>query len=553
MSTPPAAEKTIPGSTPRWGMVIDVNRCVGCQTCTIACKHANDTPPDVQWRKVIDVEQGTFPDVERFFLVTGCQHCAEPPCVPVCPTGATRQREDGLVTMAYDECIGCGYCAVSCPYQARTIVHEERGYFGALTRQEKATAHPDRIGVAQKCTFCKERIDGGLARGLTPGVDPEATPACSSSCISQAIHFGDFRNPASSVARLIATQPSVQLNAEAGTDPQIRYLYSTPAVPGRESAGAAAALDNDDPSDPTVGKLQTLWDWRAAMNWIFGGVGAGLASVAGFAAWFGAIPAARLPMIHLIAATLMSVGLFCVFLKIGRHLRFWRAALRPQSSWMSRELYAAMVFFPAVLASLLSPGVLPSALATLGAAAFLVCQAMILWRARGIPAWRSAHIPWLIVASGLAEGWAALVLLVVASGEMPPRGMLGDGLLLVAAVAFLWLRYLGRDLAGVPARARRVLREVTMLLVPIGHLGPIALLGLALVVPSLAGPSALAAAAGVLVGGAVWKFRVIVHAGFFQGFHLPQVPQRGSGHRAAPARMDASGLVNANGPAASGR
>ena len=73
-------------STPRWGMVIDLNRCVGCQTCTIACKHANDTSPGVQWRRVLDVEQGTFPDVERLFLVVGCQHCADPPCVPVCPT-----------------------------------------------------------------------------------------------------------------------------------------------------------------------------------------------------------------------------------------------------------------------------------------------------------------------------------------------------------------------------------------------------------------------------------------------------------------------------------
>ena len=126
-------------TTPRWGMVVDINRCVGCQTCTIACKHANDTPPGVQWRRVLDVERGAFPDVERLFLVTGCQHCAEPSCVPVCPTGATRQRADGLVTMDYDTCIGCGYCAVSCPYQARTIVHDAKFYYGGPTRQEEQT------------------------------------------------------------------------------------------------------------------------------------------------------------------------------------------------------------------------------------------------------------------------------------------------------------------------------------------------------------------------------------------------------------------------------
>jgi len=193
----------VKGKLPRWGMVIDLNRCVGCQTCTIACKHANDTTPGVQWRRVLDVEQGTFPDVERFFLVVGCQHCADPPCVPVCPTGATRQREDGLVTMDYDVCIGCANCAVSCPYQARTIVHDASGYYGAKTRQEQATAHPERLSVAQKCTFCQDRIETGLERGLKPGVDPEATPACSASCIAQAIQFGDFNDAQSHVSQLV--------------------------------------------------------------------------------------------------------------------------------------------------------------------------------------------------------------------------------------------------------------------------------------------------------------------------------------------------------------
>ena len=169
---------------PRWGMTVDVNRCVGCQTCTIACKHANDTPPGVQWRRVLDVEQGTFPDVERLFLVVGCQHCAEPPCVPVCPTGATRQRADGLVTMDYETCIGCGYCAVACPYQARTIVHDRQWYYGAPTAQETHVAHDERIGVANKCTFCVERVDEGIGLGLSPGTDLEYTPACAASCMS---------------------------------------------------------------------------------------------------------------------------------------------------------------------------------------------------------------------------------------------------------------------------------------------------------------------------------------------------------------------------------
>src|SRR5690606_36732689 len=150
------------------------------------------------------------------------------------PTGATRQRADGLVTMDYDVCIGCAYCAVSCPYQARTIVHDQRWYYGKETRQEKKAAHRERLGVAQKCTFCVDRVDEGLAQGLRPGVDPAATPACSASCIAQAIHFGDFADPDSNVSKLVAENPAFQMHEELGTDPQIKYLYTTPAVPGRD-------------------------------------------------------------------------------------------------------------------------------------------------------------------------------------------------------------------------------------------------------------------------------------------------------------------------------
>ncbi len=103
----------------RWVMIADLRRCVGCQTCTAACKHANATPPDVQWRRVLDMEVGEYPAVKRVFVPVGCMHCADPPCMHVCPSTATRKRADGIVTIDYDLCIGCSYCAVACPYQAR--------------------------------------------------------------------------------------------------------------------------------------------------------------------------------------------------------------------------------------------------------------------------------------------------------------------------------------------------------------------------------------------------------------------------------------------------
>ncbi|MCC6212553.1 MAG: 4Fe-4S dicluster domain-containing protein, partial [Burkholderiales bacterium] len=525
-----------PAQTPRWGMVVDLNRCVGCQTCTAACKHANDTPPGVQWRRVLDVETGSFPDVERLFLVTGCQHCAEPPCVPVCPTGATSQRADGLVVQDYDVCIGCGYCAVACPYQARTIVHEQRWYYGRETAQERAVEHGERLGVAQKCTFCKERVDDGLARGLKPGVHPEATPACAAACIAQAIHFGDFNDPASNVSGLTREQPYLKLNADLGTDPQIRYLYTTPAVPGR-AADAADEERLSDPANPLNGALQQFWDWRAAMNWIFGGTSSGMAVAAWLASAGGAVPAGAVPALHAAAAGLMALGLFFVFLKIGRKLRFWRAISRPQSSWMTREIYVVAAFYPVVLANLVAPR---SWLAPAGgvlALAFLVCQAMILYRARGIPAWRAPLVPWMIVATGLLEGVGLLALLLAGlagSGAMAP-GLPLAALVLVALNATLWIAYraAARE-QGIRPLSRQVIARMSLPLHAIGHALAAALFLLALVDPALLPACTLAGAVAAIAGGAYLKYMLVVHAGFHQGFALPMLPQRGSGVYAAP-------------------
>ena len=527
--------------SPRWGMVIDVNRCVGCQTCTIACKQTNDTAPGVQWRQVLDVEHGTFPDVERLFLVVGCQHCAEPPCVPVCPTGATRQRADGLVTMDYDTCIGCAACAVACPYQARTIVHDHKWYYGAETRQEQAARHDERIGVAQKCTFCDHRIDQAAPLGLTPGVDPDVTPACSASCIAQAIHFGDFNDPASNVAELIRDNDHFQMHAELGTDPQIKYLYETPAVPGRDPEPNDASEDRQrDPANPLVGSLQTYWDWKAAMNWSLGGVGSGFAFVGWLAYLSGDVALATLPYISAVAAIVIAVGLFFVFLKIGRKLRFWRAILRPQTSWMTRELYAAAVFYPAVLASLLWPRPAIVALAALAALAFLYCQARILHASRGVPAWRVRLMPPMLVATGLLEGTALLALAQALTPTLLASGsfLALTGIVLAVLNAGLWAAYRrGAEAQGIGRLARDVIEETTVPLHIVGHALPVVLFAVALA-PSEAAPVALGiGGAAALVGGVYWKFRVILKASYQQGFAMSKIPRRGSGTRAAPTRM----------------
>ena len=210
----------------RYVMVVDLRRCIGCQTCTAACRHANATPPGVQWRSVLDIESGAYPDVRRTFVPVGCMHCGEPPCMEVCPSTATYRRADGLVGIDYALCIGCGYCAVACPYQARALVPRAAFAYGDTPNEaEAARFEPARLAVATKCTFCIERIDAAGRDGRTPGVDPEVTPACVNSCIAGALAFGDLDDPASNVSRLLAHSAHFRMHEELGTEPGVYYLY----------------------------------------------------------------------------------------------------------------------------------------------------------------------------------------------------------------------------------------------------------------------------------------------------------------------------------------
>lgn len=525
---------------PRWGMVVDLNRCIGCQTCTIACKHANDTPPGVQWRQVLDVELGTFPDVERLFLVTGCQHCDNPPCVPVCPTGATYRRPDGIVAVDYDVCIGCASCAVACPYQARHLVDRRDPYFGDRDSiQERAVAHPERLGVVQKCTFCAERVDDARAKGATPGVDLPATPACAASCITQALRFGNFNDPTGAISAMVRDHKSFGLNEDLGTRPMIRYLYETPAIPGREDA--PADRDDDrlrDLENPLAGKLQTRWDYRAAMNFILGGLGSGLAIVTAIAwAFFGLAPAMA-GALFVVAGIVMAVGLTFVFFKIGRKARFLYALKRPKTSWMSREIYAVGVFYALVAANALRPHPVFPPLVGAAAFAFLYCQARILFASKGIPAWRAPPMPKMIVASGLFEGLGVLAALLGSAATPASPAVAAVALIGLSGFnAWLWHAYrTSAQAKGVPPLARDEMTAATPWLHGIGHAVP-AVLGAAALLSSAGPASALTAFAGLaaVAGGALWKFVVVTRAAYFQGLALPRLPRRGSGARAATA------------------
>ncbi|HLW46585.1 MAG TPA: 4Fe-4S dicluster domain-containing protein [bacterium] len=222
----------------KWGMVIDTRKCVGCSSCTVGCVMENKLPPGVVYRPVIDMEVGDYPNVTRKFLPRPCMQCESPPCVSVCPVGATWKRPDGIVEIDYDACIGCRYCITACPYQARTFDFGENwadpaaaGKDGALaletgrryqnepsfeygtewTRAEGVVPRSP-VGNARKCTFCAHRLQAGML------------PACVTTCIGQATFFGDLNDPRSIVSELIARNNVVRLKEELGTGPKVYYL-----------------------------------------------------------------------------------------------------------------------------------------------------------------------------------------------------------------------------------------------------------------------------------------------------------------------------------------
>lgn len=213
----------------RWGMVIDLKKCIGCYSCMIACKQEHFLPPGVFWNRPVIGETGEFPQVRRKTYTVQCNHCQEAACVSVCPSGASTSRKDGIVTIDARKCTGCQYCVIACPYQQRTFYADgKKEYFPGqgLTEPEKIgkLLYPHQPGTVIKCNFCQERIDGGLKKGLKPGIDRAATPACVITCSVKARTFGDLDDPGSEVASLIRSRKGYQLHPEYGTDPSVYYL-----------------------------------------------------------------------------------------------------------------------------------------------------------------------------------------------------------------------------------------------------------------------------------------------------------------------------------------
>ena len=516
----------------RWVTVADLERCVGCQTCTAACRHANATSPAVQWRKVLDVEAGSYPNVSRTFVPVGCQHCADPPCMHVCPTTATRQRADGIVTIDYELCIGCAYCEVACPYQARFLEHAPHfAYGGAAMPNETEREDLSRLGVAQKCTYCSDRIDFGLENGMAPGIDPRATPACVNSCIADALHFGDIDDANSNVSQLLREQRHFRMHEEVGTEPSFYYAY------GRAGEMPAPANDPASDSPKRAGELRTRgvepalqkhWDWKAAGNFICGGAGAGLFAFATLASFWQGSPSP----LGWVAMAIVAFGLFLLLFKIGRPWRFIYVLLQPQRSWMTREAWIAAGFFPlGALAMWFASPALMLAAAIVGLL-FLFSQAMIIKEAKGIPAWRIPAIVPLIVVTGIAEG-SGLFLAATALLRAPlplTEAAAAAAVILAALRSWTWRSYLAAlGAEGAPTRTFAMFDAFRPWFFLIGLAVPAALIALGFFAANATAMAFALAGLCIAFAGSALKLILVTRAGFNQGFALEHTPVRGAG------------------------
>ncbi len=193
----------------RWGLLIDTNRCVpGCTDCVEACKkehglRKNHGPKtDAQWIRKVSLKHQKSGQVLNMPVM--CQHCDEPPCVDVCPTGASFKRADGIVLVDKHICIGCRYCMMACPYNARNFIHEK------LTDQLPVA--PRGKGTVESCTLCVHRIDRG-----------DNSTACSQACQHGAMTFGDLNDTDSEISKKLIEKGGRELRASLKLDTGVRY------------------------------------------------------------------------------------------------------------------------------------------------------------------------------------------------------------------------------------------------------------------------------------------------------------------------------------------
>lgn len=277
-------------------------------------------------------------------------------------------------------------------------------------------------------------------------------------------------------------------------------------------------------------KLQTSWDWRAAANFMFGGGGSALLLAA-------ALVESTSPARHvstLVGMLLMGAGLAMVWLELGRPWRAANVMLKPQNSWMTREAYMAGLAFLLAAGSMMAGWPWLVIAAGLTGAAFLYCQARILHAAKGIPAWREPSLVWLIIATGLTEGAALLLLILTVMSETSAHLSVLPPMLALRFVT--WQIYRNRLLAAEPpAPVIAALPTLSLRFISVGHALPLLLIAAGYFLPSLGLPAAAAASLCALLSGWDMKFALITRLAHAQGYGLGRLkrghPLRLGGHQ----------------------
>jgi len=222
----------------KWGMIVDLDKCTGCQACVVACHAENNVPiageaetirgRSMHWMRIERYWEGEYPDIHARFLPTFCQQCQQAPCEPVCPTYASyHSPEQNLNGQVYSRCIGTRYCANNCPYRVRVFNYLQPRWDEPLEQQLNPDVTMRSAGVMEKCTFCIQRIRRREEEANSEGRplrDGEVVPACAQACPASALIFGDLYDEASRVNQLLPSQRSFHLLEHLGTETVVYYL-----------------------------------------------------------------------------------------------------------------------------------------------------------------------------------------------------------------------------------------------------------------------------------------------------------------------------------------
>ena len=229
----------------RWGMVIDLDRCINCQACAVACSTENNlsqgTPQEaaqdriIRWLQFLPEVEGEYPHVAARLTPMMCQHCDDPPCTFVCPVSATYRSPDGTVGQIYWRCIGCRFCVNACPYTMKWFNWFVPKWPGETSKATNPDVELRDKGVTEKCCLCDHRLQRAKeqakleGRPLRPG---DYLPACAESCPTEAIIFGDLDDRESEVSRQTRDQRAFTYLEELGTKPKVTYLKSRAGLRG---------------------------------------------------------------------------------------------------------------------------------------------------------------------------------------------------------------------------------------------------------------------------------------------------------------------------------